>query len=465
MGEQRPIVSLAETPFLFDAGLPDNSLDAMPYFHTGIWHVFHMQSGGGIGHRVSRDLVHWETRPTALIGRVATGSVVEHAGQFYFFYTKDQTVHLATSDDLDAWQQHEGNPLVMPDPSRYIAANFRDPFVFFHPDEGCWWMLVGTQTIYLPWGRAGCVGWYVSDDLLHWEPRDPLWMPGDAWYADCPQLINHGGRWYLFYLQRRVQYRVAESPAGPWQRTARYDFLPQTAYAGSRMASDGRQWVSFPFFCGHHDRDEFGELLQGQAYAIPRQLIFHDDGAVTTRPPDALLAALQEKPAIEAQLLAGAHPITGTWNISPHGAAMRDGGGLLLLPEAPSDIYLEADVTLSTERMSTRVLFRLNDELSGGYELAMHAGEGLVSLRAITYWDTLPVLQTRGMALPIGEPFRIRLFVSGSCVEAFIDDTLSLSARIYQYLQGSLALECLDAPGIFTNIHMCRLGRSERDTP
>jgi sucrose-6-phosphate hydrolase SacC (GH32 family) len=66
------------------------------------------------GHFTTRDLVHWEKRsPTSFGG--ATGCVVEHGGKYYFFYTDNQNICLATSADLEQWTQHPGNPLVSGD--------------------------------------------------------------------------------------------------------------------------------------------------------------------------------------------------------------------------------------------------------------------------------------------------------------------------------------------------------------
>ncbi len=455
--------SLARTPFLFGPGPADNSGDTMPFFHEGLWHVFHMQHPGDCGHRVSSDLVNWEVRPIALTGGIATGSVVQHEGRFWFFYTVDQTVHLATSDDLDHWTPLPDNPVLRGDEALYVTEDFRDPFVFFNEAEGLWWLLVGTRKVGAPRARAGCVGLFKSADLSAWKRCEPLWGPGYAPYADCPQVIREAGRYYLLYLQRTTLYRFAPSLAGPWERAPERDLLPHTAFAGSRLASDGRRWVSFPFMCARVDQNEFGAILNGQAYSIPRQLEFHPDGTITEGPPDELLAAWQALPALEPALLPTAQSITGQWKVDATGAVRTQAGGLLLIPEAPGDFYLEADLTLARRESDFRLFFRLADDLASGYEVALSPSEGLVSLRPTSYWDNSLVLQTRGYEAPIGQPIKLRLVVSGTCCEVFIADQLSLSARLYNRMEGSLAFEFVDAPGALTNLRLRALDRAERD--
>ena len=315
-GAASAAVSLTETPFLDGPGPVNTSLDAMPFYHAGIWHVFHMQSEPiGIGHRTSRDFVHWEIRPLAIAGTVATGSVVEHHGKFYFFYTANQTVHLATSTDLDHWKPLAANPLVTGDDRRYATVNFRDPYVFFNVEEERWWMLIGTQVPGRLPQRSGCVGLFKSDDLLHWEAAEPLWTPNVGYHCDCPQLIQQNNRWYLLYLHRELRYRLADSPTGPWQRPTPRSLSGHTSYAGSRLATDGRRWVSFPFLCAQQGGSDFGDLINGELYGVPRQFDFRADGHITERPVEELITALHDLPAPASNPFTSTQTLSGQWDV------------------------------------------------------------------------------------------------------------------------------------------------------
>ena len=184
--------------------------------------------------------------------------MLAHQGQFYFFYTLNQTVHLATSGNLDHWTPSARNPVATLDGKHYVGSDFRDPFVFYNEEESCWWMLVAAEVPGPARFRAGCVGLYKSPNLLDWQAAEPLWAPGLGPRQECPQVIRHQGRWYLFDIERQDQYRVAKSLAGPWMRPPSRYLGPHTVLCGSRLGSDGKRWLSFPFLCAHMNHDIIG---------------------------------------------------------------------------------------------------------------------------------------------------------------------------------------------------------------
>lgn len=448
-------IHLDQNPFLFGDKPLGNSYDTVPFYHDGVWHVFHMNTGGTMGHRVSRDLVNWEVRPIALTGGVATGSVVEHEGKFYFFYTANQTVHLATSTDLDHWTPYENNPVLTGDGEIYFPGNFRDPFVFFNENEQVWWLVVGTQQAGVLPHRSGCVGLAKSRDLLHWELCPPLWAPQAAYHSDCPQVIHYNNNWYLFSLRRATIYRIAGDLAGPWRRPVIRDLFSQaTALAGSRPAFDGKHWVTFPFMCYRTDNYDYGSIINGELWSIPRQLDFHEDGSITERAVPELIAAIHKRPACEADLLGRAQTITGRWDsASPEKLVSHEqAGGCLLLADAPSDLYFECDMLLPKKDMDACLSFRVDPALTRGYVLDLDPAASLVSLRPLKFWDNNASLLTRHVDLPIGRPFKIRLFVAGTTMEVFLDERTSLSHRIYDNPEGGLALDFVDGPGQMSNV-------------
>ena len=442
--------------------LPSGQLsgDTFPFFRAGVWHLFHMQMPA-IAHHVSRDLVHWAARPVVVdrgqagapdSANIATGSVVEHAGKFYLFYTGNQNVCLATSDDLDHWTKHPRNPLVQGDDKLYERANFRDPFVFFHPPEQCWWMLIGTRTLDRPGQRAGCVGLAKSPDLLHWELQPPLWSPRIGPHCDCPQLLKTAGRWWLLHLQRNTRYRVGTKPTGPYHRAATRNLGTMLMAAGSRPAFDGQRWIAFPFVGRQKDARETGDFEYGGPLAIPRQLSFSARGVMTERPADEVLTAIRALP-ISGNPLPTAATVTGHWNISATAAVCRSrAGGLLLLPALPADFYLEFDLTLRQRDSDFHLLLRATTDLLHGYQLALHPSTQQMSLRPLSIWDIDRVLASRSVALPVGKPCKVRVFLAGSILEVFIGDRSSLTARLYQQSSGSAGFEFRDGGGTVRNL-------------
>jgi beta-fructofuranosidase len=111
--------------------------------HNGVAHLFYLQFYGKdssrdpgdadwLGHATSSDLLRWTERPLAIGPGPAggpedmqpwTGSLVEHAGTFYFYYTMrssvdqgfGQKIGLALSEDLEHWERYPDNPVLVPD--------------------------------------------------------------------------------------------------------------------------------------------------------------------------------------------------------------------------------------------------------------------------------------------------------------------------------------------------------------
>ncbi len=439
-------------PFVLPSGQPSG--DTFPIFRDGICNLFHMMPPV-IAHHVSRDLLHWEARPVAVAPGApgepdsennATGCVVEHGGRFFLFYTGNQNICLAVSDDLDHWEKYPGNPVVQGDHVQYGTANFRDACVFAGPD-GAWWMLFGTQTLDAPGQRAGCVGLATSADLLHWHLEPPLWAPHIGPHTDCPQLLRHLDRWYLFYLQRNTRVRVAGAPTGPFRRPPVRNLGTALANAGSRPAWDGRRWLTFPFIARLSEESDYGDWQYGGPLAIPRELVFAPDGSVGDRPAEEILAAISALPD-PGDPLAGAQSVTGAWTLGERRAVSTGAdGGTLLLPALPADVYLESVVILDTPDSDFHLLLRAEPSFMSGYQLALHPRAGQVSLRPISQWDVDRVLVSRTANIPVRQPLTVRVFLCGSALEVFLDDRCSLTARLYRHRAGMPGLEFRDGTG------------------
>ncbi len=158
-----------------------------------------------IGHAVSQDLRSWTRLANAVeAGRNAhrddvaswTGSIVRGPDlTWHLFYTGlgsrengyVQRICLATSRDLTRWENYPQNPVLLPDARWYdvpagepeSTVAWRDPWVFFDPDDQLWHMLITAHA-----GGAddtddrGVVGHATSPDLVTWQAHKPLTGPG-----------------------------------------------------------------------------------------------------------------------------------------------------------------------------------------------------------------------------------------------------------------------------------------------
>jgi beta-fructofuranosidase len=197
------------------------------------YHVFYLQSKkfknserrhdySSIGHAVSKDLKSWEEIGLAL-GKgekdswddlaLWTGSVIKKDGRWYMFYTgrgkKDrlvQKIGLAISDDLVSWEKVDN--FVLEVDGRYYQKDFginnlgkigawRDPFVFRKGKK--YYMTLSARARGKDKEYNGCIGLAVSEDLINWKIRKPIFSPGLYDEMEVNQVIYRGGFYYLFF--------------------------------------------------------------------------------------------------------------------------------------------------------------------------------------------------------------------------------------------------------------------------
>jgi len=212
----------------------------MFYQHIPYMDVPNAPTRVGWGHAVSRDLVHWEHRPIALMPGpgvsepevVASGCCVISDGMPTIVYTgvlpSGQVQSLARSfDGMHTWRRFAGNPVIPKPPViAGLEDGFRDPFVWREGDR--WRLIVGSGIR----GTGGTVLLYESPDLLSWEFLGPLCtgMGADCFQWECPNFFKLGDHWVLVVspllhsipsLRGPVQYAVGRYDGrrfepGPW---------------------------------------------------------------------------------------------------------------------------------------------------------------------------------------------------------------------------------------------------------
>ena len=232
-------------------------------------HIFYLQApkslgdpelrhfNASVGHAVSRDLVHWQTLPDALLpGRepawddlaIWTGSVIRRPDENWaMLYTGIshlekglvQRIGLATSQDLLNWQKHPGNPCLVADPRWYEMLDlsawhdhaWRDPYLL--EQDGSYYALVSARVNQgSPDGR-GVIALARSENLVEWEVLPPISAPGMVGMLEVPQLIELDGRYILIFSNTKechsqawlesnqqepltgIFYCPAENPTGP----------------------------------------------------------------------------------------------------------------------------------------------------------------------------------------------------------------------------------------------------------
>lgn len=260
-----------------------------------------------VGHAVSQNLRDWDILPDALHPSSTeawdgyatwTGSIIEHDGLWYCFYTgacraeegKIQRIGLATSSDLIHWDKHPNNPLLEADPRFYEQLDldlwydqaWRDPWVFQHPQTGEFHAYITARVNYGPADGRGVIAHARSTDLLHWAVLSPVTEPGQFGQLEVPQLAFIQGRYYLLisigswvHSARRLQqtglapitgthYLVADNPLGPFHY-ATDEFLvgdvSGSLYSGKLVPGPDGQWYFLAFRKFTAAGDFVGEII------------------------------------------------------------------------------------------------------------------------------------------------------------------------------------------------------------
>lgn len=294
----------------------DSTGDAIPFYHEGKYHIFSLTSPPGTtvyperlrttwSHSISYDLVHWQELPTALYpgegdepdaSGVWTGSVIYGEGQYHAFYTGycltaefQQTICHATSDDGITWTKDIANPVITPMTELYEKLDWRDPYVFYNEEDENYWILISARRLDMPVTRRGCIVLYRSKNLKDWTYYGPIYSPGHTNCPECPEMYKMGGHWYLSYSRFsefvNTIYRVSESPFGPWRKPKKDGIGGRRFYAAKSMQNDdGRRF----YFGWAHDRAEQsdkGEWYWGGTFCIPHEVVPTENGELNVKLP------------------------------------------------------------------------------------------------------------------------------------------------------------------------------------
>jgi len=417
-------------PFIVPQGGQESFGDPFPTYWDGVWLLYTLRAGlGQVYHLTSTDLVKWTEHQPAMAGRsIATGTVVRHDGTYYLFFTDEasQTIRLVVSDNPWRFDYNKNRIVVRADNKVYLSKWFRDCYVFFNESEKRWWMLVEARSE----GKVA-MGLFTSEDLLAWTQRDPIFKDGSRSFASCPQVFEHKGRWYLTLLDANTWVYEAGSLFGPWENAGSYDSTYLTA--ASRHAYDGNRRSCWGFFTRRDTPERKIKPKHGGPISVGRELVFNAAGKLGVRPLPELVAAIR-KPAHNAALFDCARPRRGTWEIDAGKREFRctgeDGGALLLdLPGENPDYYFEAEIVLAAPASRADLLVRTTEAFESGYRIVVDAGADEVAIRqAKTGGGTF-----HGKDHPVadGKAVKVQIFVCDSMMEVFIDDHLSLSARVF----------------------------------
>jgi sucrose-6-phosphate hydrolase SacC (GH32 family) len=426
-----------------------------PFYYGGQYHLFFQKNPFGPfwhqihwGHWVSPDMVRWRELPIALAPEddgLATDGIWSGSATYaadgtpvLFFTAGNDTAkpnqrtgmarpHDLRDPDLVRWDKYP-TPVTTQQDGQGRYGQFRDPFVFRDGQRQRWFQLVGSS---LP-GGSGTALVYESTDLIHWTPRGPLFSidarryPGFDATWELPVLLPVGkgpdGRErHVFLNDVRGQayywtgvFDAASARFTPDTEAPRVFDVGQGHFSGPSGFVDPKTGRSIVFSIAQGERSLRDEYDAGWAHngGLPLVLSLGADG-------DLRLAPIAELATLRRAQLVDLRDVT----VKQAAAALAGihGGAL------------EVELELAPSALPGRRGLRVRTTPDGAEATALYVDTARKRLeidRSHSAANRDGSVQGGDFALG-AEPLRMRLFLDGSMVEAYVNERKSLTSRIY----------------------------------
>ena len=436
---------------------PANGLfgDPIPFYWQGQYHLFFQNSPDELSfnnmrwaHIVSKDLIHWESLPEALIPEIGqpdefgcwTGSVIHHHNQFHIFYTghnktadgRNQTICHAISSDLISWKKDENNPILVPQTPFSVLedAAWRDPFIYQDDDE--FRMILTAELPGVPALLKGCIGEFRSKDLIHWQDASVLYAPLESQKLECPDLFRLQDKWYLLYSDYGVQIRRSNNGRNLWKRLSSSYLDKFPFYAGKTLIDDKNRRICFGFISNRMEELDSSLWNWGGVLGLPRKLEISDNGDLIVTPIEEISQLKKERIPINISEGSFNCPKNPVINEGMDFRFLKNGTTLVGFGQHPYTWELDFSL-IEIEQKRISLLFACEQNLQSGYRIEFDPSHCMISLNrldAVRLGDPL-VLQSISVPHSLWKNPNVKIIFDYSVVELFFQDRIVFSSRIY----------------------------------
>ncbi len=392
---------------------------------------------------------------------VYTGSVLRAQDKFHIFYTghnpflrqkgmPEQKVMHAISDDLHHWTKLPEHTFQAID--GYEIHDWRDPFVFFDDSDHLYHMLLAARLNQGVLPRRGCTAHLTSDDLIHWNIREPLWAPNSYFTHECPDLFKMGNWYYLIFSEfsdsNRTRYVMSKSMYGPWI-APQQDVFDTRPYYAAKSYSDGDKRYLFGWISTRTDETDFsgfrwaGSLCVHELYALP-------NGELACREPETIAASWRKN---QRPLNFEKNSAAGDVFVShPYGTAV-----CYSCDELPSSYRFEADIAFQPNTHNFGLLLRADPEADTAYALnfepSAHRVEFFMKPR-LNYRNFNDEGLNRVFDMEPNRFFHLTITVNDTIAVAYIDDRIAFSTRMYSLKGDRLGVYALHGGVTLRNVRI-----------
>ncbi|MEC5341405.1 glycoside hydrolase family 32 protein [Brenneria populi] len=418
--------------------------DPMPYAENNQFYIFHLndiRGGKDLGVHAfhlltTQNLYHYRNlgevipyvndldSPELLLG---TGSIIKAGDTYHAWYTAHnqnvfpaESIMHATSADMRNWTKHPKD--TFPPGENYRANDFRDPHVVFIPEEQRYWMLITTRQ-----NGTGVIVKYTSADLSNWKDEGVLFRNDTPSYdsnLECPTLVYFNGRWYLSFSDqwphRLTQYRVAESPNGPFVKPKNFYFDGAGMYAG-KLVEQGKRLFVFGWVPTKAGEKNDGNI-DWAGNLIAHELTADASGQLRTKLPQEIADTFAQKAPHSGQL----HPLL----TADSAASFGEIGSQVFAPltgatEISGNLPIRGDGVIFS--------FGMSDDIAQNAPLNVVFNK---KTNKVLFYPTgineLPKSKPEiGIETPLSDTINLKVIIEDSIAVFYINDNIAFSTRMY----------------------------------
>jgi beta-fructofuranosidase len=422
-----------------------------PIFFRGRYHMFHQYnpqaatwSNMNWAHATSLDLIHWEHEPIALsptpggpdCDGVFSGSAVLDHGKPTVIYTgvappttdaeatlrdgvhtwrETQCLAVAEDDDLRMWKKQPA-PVIAAPPAGMEVTGFRDPCLW---QEGKQWMLILGCGIR---GKGGTILLYTSTDLRHWTYLHPL-VEGASSGSNAVNPVDTGEMW--------------ECP----------DFFPLGAKYVLLISTMGKvRWKVGTYQNQRFTQEKEGVVDWGSYYAAKTMLDAQNNRILwgwipETRTDAELIAAGWAGVMSLPRILSLTSENELQTEVAPAAQQLRAGHSGIHSGDSMRDKVFDK---LSIRELAAEIDVRIHPK-ADDFTLRLQSDSGDFVSVSCAKQSGGRQLRVNNTAAPLAgiaaSPVHLHLFLDGSVLEVFANETTTLTSRVYQTPTGPLRLK------------------------
>lgn len=449
--------------------------DVIPFYKDGAFYLFYLKDfrdtencGEGVPWYLikTKDFVKFEELGEVLKRGapdrqdlfVFTGSVIEHEGKYYLFYTghnphlreqgkPEQAVMLAVSDDCEKFEKTDFLSFA---PDGYEMHDWRDPFVY--KDGDVFKMLLAARAKEGPFLKRGLTVVCSSVDLRTWKVDGEFYAPHNYFTHECPDLFKMGDWWYLVFSEfsdrTSTRYRMAKELGDEWIAPPNDTFDARSFYA-AKTVSDGKK----RYVVGWNptrENDEDYKPWQWGGTIVAHELVQNRDGTLRVKCPDAVDRAYGEKCEIRERAK------TGKIRCCEGAYTLEKGGySYVLFDELPENCKLECEIRLDKKGKDFGLALRMDKEYNLGYYVKFDPVFHRMCFDRNFRPGDVPFMidSERYLDIEDGGWHSLKIIVEGTVAEVYIDG-VAMSVRMYDYKSGGFGIYVNECGASFRNLRL-----------